>query len=283
VANIYRRERRHHRLDETVRAIKFVGTSFACGEFASAINTVSGRCSVTNPDERPASSIDRKSKGSPSSEVQPTPRYARFVRTICGSTRAQIKASATRKSAAPIPEHLTDILERFPSLSRRIYSFCQHVTDVAELVGLLDRFVKTVKTATEDQLFWIAKMCEDYLQGMPLCSKLLLHVYEHPAATTIVQASPWDQRVEVRVPRHQGRAPQGKLRLARMGVDCRVNLYAESEAESDAEVRRQSQPDEQHRRRGRNERMMCGSAAGAPEVSEQLGNKSAKISGKTDE
>jgi hypothetical protein len=188
VANIYRRERRHHRLDETVRAIKFVGTSFACGEFASAINTVSGRCSVTNPDERPASSIDRKSKGSPSSEVQPTPRYARFVRTICGSTRAQIKASATRKSAAPIPEHLTDILERFPSLSRRIYSFCQHVTDVAELVGLLDRFVKTVKTATEDQLFWIAKMCEDYLQGMPLCSKLLLHVYEHPAATTIVQA-----------------------------------------------------------------------------------------------
>jgi len=84
--------------------------------------------------------------------------------------------------------HLTDILDRFPSLSRRIYSFCQHVTDVGELVGLLGRFVKTAKTATEDQLFWIAQMAVDYLQGTPLCSQLLMHVYEHPAATTIVQA-----------------------------------------------------------------------------------------------
>ena len=44
------------------------------------------------------------------------------------------------------------------------------------------------KTTTEDQLFWIAKIAEDYLHGAPGYSKLLLRVYQHSAATPIVQA-----------------------------------------------------------------------------------------------
>lgn len=85
-------------------------------------------------------------------------------------------------------EHLTDFLVRFPSLSRRIYSYSKHVQDVTELTALLDGFVKKTKTATEDQLFWIAKIAEDYLQGTSGCSKLLLRLYEHAEATPIVQA-----------------------------------------------------------------------------------------------
>jgi hypothetical protein len=176
--------------------------------------------------------------------------------------------------------HLTDILDRFPSLSRRIYSFCQHVTDVGELVGLLGRFVKTAKTATEDQLFWIAKMAEDYVQGTPLCSQLLLHVYEHTAATTIVQAKVLEIK-ELKSGFQDIR--EGQLGLARMGVDCRIDLYAEGKAESDAEVRRQGQPDEQHRRRGGHERLRRGTAACAPAIWEQLGNNSAQTPGKTEE
>ena len=41
---------------------------------------------------------------------------------------------------------------------------------------------------SEDQLFWIAKIAEDVLQNSPGYSKLLFRIYEHPAATPIVQA-----------------------------------------------------------------------------------------------
>jgi hypothetical protein len=85
-------------------------------------------------------------------------------------------------------EHLADILGRFPSLTRTIYSFSKHVADVGELCALLEKFVKKTSTATEDQLFWIAKIAEDYLGGTFGYSKLLLSVYQHPAATPIVQA-----------------------------------------------------------------------------------------------
>lgn len=83
---------------------------------------------------------------------------------------------------------LGDIVERFPGLTRRIYSFSKHVTDLSELCALLEKFVRTAKTATEDQLFWIAKIAEDYLRGTAGYSKLLLRVYQHAAATPIVQA-----------------------------------------------------------------------------------------------
>jgi hypothetical protein len=101
---------------------------------------------------------------------------------------AELVLTVLKSRDEDVLEHLTDILERFPSLSRRIYSFCQHVSDVTELTALLNRFVKSAKTITEDQLFWIAKIAEDYLQGTGMYSKLLLRVYEHPAATAIVQA-----------------------------------------------------------------------------------------------
>src|SRR5262249_5770324 len=85
-------------------------------------------------------------------------------------------------------EHMTDFLERFPSLTRRIYSYSKHIEDATELAALLDKFVRKTQTATEDQLFWIAKIAEDHLQSTPGDSKLLLRVYEHVQATAIVQA-----------------------------------------------------------------------------------------------
>src|SRR5262249_41703430 len=171
--------------------------------------------------------------------------------------------------------HLTDILDRFPSLSRRIYSSCQHVTDVGELVGLLGRFVKTAKTATEDQLFWIAKMAEDYLQGTPLCSQLLMHVYERPAATTIVQAKVLEIK-ELKSGFQDIR--EGHLKAS---SDWRAwasivgsTSMPKAKRNQMLKVRRQGQPDEQHRRRGGHDRLRRGTAACAPAIWEQLGNNS---------
>lgn len=101
---------------------------------------------------------------------------------------AELVLTVLRSRDADVLEHLGDILERFPSLTRRIYTFSRHVTDRTELCTLLERFAKTAKNATEDQLFWIAKIAEDYLQGTSGWSKLLLRVYQHRAASPIVQA-----------------------------------------------------------------------------------------------
>jgi len=101
---------------------------------------------------------------------------------------AELVLTVLKSRDQDVLEHLTDFLERFPSLTRRIYSYSKHIEDATELATLLDNFVKQTKTTTEDQLFWIAKIAEDYLHGTPGYSKLLLRVYEHSEATPIVQA-----------------------------------------------------------------------------------------------
>lgn len=101
---------------------------------------------------------------------------------------AELVLTVLKSRDEDVLEHLTDFLERFPSLTRRIYSYSQHIEDATELTNLLDNFVRTTKTATEDQLFWIAKIAEDYLVNSSGYAKLLLRVYQHSQATQIVQA-----------------------------------------------------------------------------------------------
>lgn len=100
----------------------------------------------------------------------------------------ELVLTVLRSRGEDVLAHLGSILARFPSLTRRIYTFSKHITDLSELCVLLDTFVTKATTTTEDQLFWIAKIAEDYLQGTAGFSKLLLHVYQHTAATPIVQA-----------------------------------------------------------------------------------------------
>ncbi|MCC6241755.1 MAG: orotate phosphoribosyltransferase [Gemmatimonadaceae bacterium] len=85
-------------------------------------------------------------------------------------------------------EHMYDFLERYPSLSRKVYGFSKHVSDNEELAGVLLRFVKSGKNATEDQLFWIAKIAEENLTATVKYKDLLIALYEHPAATVVSKA-----------------------------------------------------------------------------------------------
>jgi hypothetical protein len=51
---------------------------------------------------------------------------------------AELVLTVLKSRDEDVLEHLTDILERFPSLSR-IYSFCQHVSDLTQLTALLNK------------------------------------------------------------------------------------------------------------------------------------------------
>jgi hypothetical protein len=76
---------------------------------------------------------------------------------------AELVLTVLKSRDDDVLEHLAYLLERFPSLTRRIYGYSKHIEDAAELVVVLDKFVKSSKTVTEDQLFWIAKIAE----GLP--------------------------------------------------------------------------------------------------------------------
>lgn len=79
-------------------------------------------------------------------------------------------------------------LMKFPALSRNIYNFAGYVADESELATLLYKFLKTSKTVTEDQLFWIGKIAEEYLGKTRKYSEILSALLEHPNATAISKA-----------------------------------------------------------------------------------------------
>lgn len=101
---------------------------------------------------------------------------------------AELVLTVLKTRGEDVLEHLTGFLRRFPGLSRRIYHYSAGVEDVTELTGLLEKFVAGELTATEDQLFWIAKIAEDFLGSTDGYYRLLYRIYEHPKATEIVQA-----------------------------------------------------------------------------------------------
>lgn len=101
---------------------------------------------------------------------------------------AELVLTVLKSRADDILEHVGGVLGRFPSLTRRLYSYSKHIEDATELATLLDNFVRKTKTATEDQLFWIVKIAEEHLRGTSAYAKLLLRTYQHSEATPIVHA-----------------------------------------------------------------------------------------------
>ena len=85
-------------------------------------------------------------------------------------------------------ESLSDFLERFPSLSKSIYHFSNCVIDTTSLASLILKFIQNGKNITEDQLFWMAKISEDYLSQTQDYSSILIKLYEHQNSTLISRA-----------------------------------------------------------------------------------------------
>jgi hypothetical protein len=86
-----------------------------------------------------------------------------------------------------VPE-LAEFLRRFPGLSRNVYHFARHVDDKDELAEIIYAFASDEAYATEDQLFWMAKLSEEFLAKTPLYRDILWSIYQHPNATDISRA-----------------------------------------------------------------------------------------------
>jgi hypothetical protein len=83
---------------------------------------------------------------------------------------------------------LSGFLHRFPGLSRNVFHFARHVEDRELLAEVVHEFTSKGGYATEDQLFWMAKLAEEYLSRTPDYRDILLSIYQHPNATDISKA-----------------------------------------------------------------------------------------------
>lgn len=101
---------------------------------------------------------------------------------------AELVLVVLRDYGEDVLERMNTFLERFPSLSRNVYNFCQYVDDVNELSALILNFLKNGRNITEEQLFWIAKLSEDFLSKTPHYADILFTLYNHQDATVISRA-----------------------------------------------------------------------------------------------
>ena len=85
-------------------------------------------------------------------------------------------------------DQLIGIFTRFPALSRSVYAVASYFDDKEELCAQLVQVAKTKRALTEDQLFWAAKIAEDYLADSRETLTLLAALHSHPASTTLTKA-----------------------------------------------------------------------------------------------
>ena len=101
---------------------------------------------------------------------------------------AELVLVVLRDYGEDVLERINTFLERFPSLSRNVYNFCRYVNDINELSALILNFLKNGKNITEEQLFWIAKLSEEFLSKTPHYGDILFTLYNHQNASVISRA-----------------------------------------------------------------------------------------------
>ncbi|MGB3404315.1 MAG: antiviral reverse transcriptase Drt5 [Microcoleaceae cyanobacterium] len=101
---------------------------------------------------------------------------------------AELVLILLRDYGSDILEQMRGFLDRFPSLSKTIYTYCKYLSDRTELSNLVKDFLKTSEKVTENQLFWLAKIAEDYLMKSHSYSDIIDLLYNHSQATTLTQA-----------------------------------------------------------------------------------------------
>lgn len=84
---------------------------------------------------------------------------------------------------------LGSILERFPTLSKTLYSFLGKVDSRDGLAQITLAFLRNRDAvATEYQLFWLTATAEQFLASDPSYGEVLMALYKHSHATSLSQA-----------------------------------------------------------------------------------------------
>jgi hypothetical protein len=98
---------------------------------------------------------------------------------------AELVLVLLRDRGEDVVSRLEAFLHRFPGLSRNVYHFARHVLDKEALAEIVYGFAANGAYATEDQLFWMAKLSEEFLADTSRYRDILFAIYQHPNATDI--------------------------------------------------------------------------------------------------
>ncbi len=101
---------------------------------------------------------------------------------------AELVLVLLRDRSEDVLSNIEAFLHRFPGLSRNVYHFAKHALDKEALAEIVYRFSANGAYATEDQLFWMAKLSEEFLASTSRYRDILFTIYQHPNATDISRA-----------------------------------------------------------------------------------------------
>jgi hypothetical protein len=103
-------------------------------------------------------------------------------------TDAELVLILLRDHGDEVLPKMMSFLNNFPGLSKNLYQFIRFLSDRSGADETIASFVNASPLATEYQLFWLAKVAEDYFSASSHYGDLLWKLYQHPNATTISKA-----------------------------------------------------------------------------------------------
>lgn len=101
---------------------------------------------------------------------------------------AELVLTLLRDHGNEVLLRMLDVLQRFPGLSKNLYTFVRFGEGFEAVDDLVLTFLKDSSHATEFQLFWLTKLATDLLAESALLGEILFAAYEHPNATLISKA-----------------------------------------------------------------------------------------------
>ena len=101
---------------------------------------------------------------------------------------AELVLVLLRDHAEAVFPKIVDVLAKFPGLTKSLYHYVRLASDRGGLDDLLQQFLQCCPNATEYQLFWLAKLAEDFLDQSPKRGEILMTLFEHPNSTLLSRA-----------------------------------------------------------------------------------------------
>ncbi|MBR2655468.1 MAG: RNA-directed DNA polymerase [Loktanella sp.] len=93
-----------------------------------------------------------------------------------------------RENTQSVEKRLPEIILMFPNLTKNVFSFCRGVDDKELVASAVIDALKHNHRHLEFQLFWFAKMLEEYLMDTSKAREIIGRLLESPSATPISKA-----------------------------------------------------------------------------------------------
>lgn len=108
-------------------------------------------------------------------------------------------------------DKMGNLLSRYPGLTKAAHNYARLASDLSGFDEVVEQFLTNSQNATEYQLFWLAKLAEDFLADSPRFGEIVALLLEHPRATLISRAK------VLEIPERRFGLPEQRAEVLRSG------------------------------------------------------------------